>query len=216
MRSKKHLDYDDLLKIYKYISLGYTMKKIVQLTGKNRSTIYRLIINNSKLEKGSTSHLLSNSKFKNCCNLLNCKRNGILCCPSNCPHFKKWTCPKLKSFPYICNFCENRYQCKREKRIFNPEEAYILREDRLSESKTIPDVNKKDLEKFNEWVSPLIKEGLSVEAIYSSLGDMFPASSRTVRNWINKGYLDAKRIDLRNAVKREYSNREYLKIRFLR
>ena len=54
-------------------------------------------------------------------------------------------------------------------------------------------------------MSPLIKEGLSIESIYASLKDIFPVTSRTVRNWINKGYLDAKRIDLRNAVKREYS-----------
>ena len=205
MRSKKHLNYDDLLKIYKYISLGYSSKKVTQLTGKNRSTIYRLIVTNSKFEKGSTSHLYPSQKSQNCTNLLKCKRDGISSCPKDCPNFQKWICPHLKSFPYICNFCEQRYICKKEKRLFNPEEAYILRVDRISESKSCPDINKNDLDRFNDWVSPLIKEGLSIEAIHSSLGEMFPVSSRTVRNWINKGYLDAKRIDLRNAVKREYS-----------
>lgn len=89
MCSKKHINYDELLKIYKFISLGYSLKKIINLVNKNRSTIYRLIINNSKWNKGSSVFgSLKNTRFKNCSNLLNCKRNGITSCPNSCPNYK--------------------------------------------------------------------------------------------------------------------------------
>jgi len=205
MSSKKHMSYDELLLLYKYISLNYSSKKVVQLLKKDRSTIYRIIIDNSKIDKSSTGHLSNTSKYKNCQYLLNCKRNGIDHCPENCPGYKKWICQNLKKFPYICNFCEQRSTCRKEKRLFNPEEAYISRKDRTSETKRCPKISQKGLNDFNEIVSPLIKEGLSVEAIESSIKECFPVTGRTVRNWINNGYLDAKRIDLRNAVKREYS-----------
>ena len=201
MSSKKHMDYDDLLLLYKYISLNYSAKKITQLLKKDRSTIYRIIISNSRIENERTYSI----RFKNCEHLLKCKKDGINNCPVSCPNFKKWICPNLKKFPYICNFCESRCSCRKEKRLFNPEEAYISRMDRFSESKKCPKISHKELSNFDEIISPLIKEGLSIESIESSLKECFPATTRTVRNWINKGYLSAKRIDLRNAVKREYS-----------
>lgn len=204
MRSKGHMNYEDLLKLYKYISLGYTYKKVSELTGKNRSTIYRLILNNSQ-EDTTTFNPHNWGLFKDCCNVVNCKRNGITSCPETCPTYKKWICPNLKKFPYICNFCEKRPSCKKPKRLFNPEEAYIIRNDRARESKSVPNISKSDLKSFDEIISPLIKEGLSIEAIYSNLKETFPVSTRTVRHWINKQYLSARRVDLINAVKREYS-----------
>ena len=66
MSFKKHLNYDELLVLFKYISLGYSQKKIVQLTNKNRSTIYRLIINNSKIEQGAAQKVLLSKKYQNC------------------------------------------------------------------------------------------------------------------------------------------------------
>ena len=74
MSSKKHMDYDDLLLLYKYISLNYSAKKITQLLKKDRSTIYRIIICNSRIENERTYSI----RFKNCEHLLKCKKDGIL------------------------------------------------------------------------------------------------------------------------------------------
>ena len=110
MSSKKHMDYDDLLLLYKFISLNYTERKITQLLKKDRSTIYWIIISNSRIENERTYSI----RFKNCEHLLKCKKDGINNCPVSCPNFKKWLCPNLKKFPYNCNFCEIRYSCRKK------------------------------------------------------------------------------------------------------
>lgn len=206
MRSKKHIDYDGLLRLYKYLSLGYPCEKITQLVNKNRTTIYRLIIKNSRWDASKCFAYPGNPRYRQCASLLKCKADGLDRCPHDCPRYEKWVCPILKKFPYICNFCERRNSCKREKRLFNPEEAYVKRMDRLSEAKRTPGVSKEELRDFDDLISPLVKQGISIEAIYSAVGKACPVSSRTARNYINKGYLAAKRIDLRNAVAREYSD----------
>lgn len=204
MRSKRHMTYEEMLLLYKYISLGYSLKKVVQLLGKNRSTIYRLICNYSKFENKYKLYRYSN-KRTDCQNYLKCRQNGIDVCPLNCKTYKKWICSKLKNFPYICNFCEQRYMCKKEKRLFNPEQAYLDRKETSSISKSSPKISQNQLKNINEVISPLIKQGLSVETIFNCIGEQFPITSKTIRNYIDRGYLDAKRIDLINAVKREYS-----------
>lgn len=104
----------------------------------------------------------------------------------------------------MCNFCEIKETCKKEKRIFNPETALKIRIDRNKESKSFPKIRMQQLREFDAAFSPLIKQGLSVETVINNDKDLSIVTSRTVRNWINKSYLDAKRHDLRNAVTRAY------------
>ena len=211
MNSKKHLDYEELLHLYKYISLGYTLEQVVNLLGKSRSTIYRVIVQNSRFVADARASYHS-EKFCDCSKILECKSNGIAHCDPNCTKYKKWICPKLKNFPYICNFCESKPTCRKGKRVFNPEEAYLIRKDRNSESKSAPNIEKSRIEEFDRFITPLIKQGLSIESIYACLKNEFPVTARTVRNWINKKYLSVNRLDLINAAKREY-NPDYLKKR---
>lgn len=205
MNSKKHLNYDELLSLYKYLYLSYSCKKICSLMHKSRSTIYRLLINNSQ-SSFDGRRIKFSSKYRNCSKLKTCKQEGIKSCAFDCPNYVKWVCPKLKRFPYICNFCPDRQTCGKEKRLFNPEEAYFLRKDRLSESKSNPKFSKKEIQKFDDFFSPLIRQGVSVETVCETIKEETPVTSRTVRNWINKKYLSVGRIDLINAVKREYSS----------
>lgn len=204
MNSKKHLNYDELLSLYKYIYLSYPCKMICSIMHKSRSTIYRILINNSEPSFDGRTAKFSN-KYRNCAKLKTCKQAGVKSCEFNCPNYVKWVCPKLKKFPYICNFCLQRQTCGKEKRIFNPEQAYYLRKDRLSESKSSPKVSQEDIVKFDSFFSPLVKQGLSVEIVCESFKNETPVTSRTARNWIDKKYLSVGRMDLRNAVKREYN-----------
>jgi len=206
MKSRKHLDYDEILNLYKYISLNYSTKQICNLLNINRSTLYRVITINSSIKNGFSNKCFSN-KFKNCKHLIKCHENGIKYCPVTCERYEKYMCPKLIKFPYICNFCSLKDGCKKDKRLFHPELAYKIRNDRNIESKSFPKVKVSKLKEFDNEFSPLVKQGLSVETVMNQMKDNCISTSRTVRNWINKSYLMAKRHDLRNAVTRVYDDK---------
>ena len=204
MESRKHLNYNELLSLYSYISKEYTMEYIAELLNCNRSTIYRLIKKHRKYKPGKQKVI--SKAFKNCVHLNNCKKeNKIDKCPDDCPLYKKWSCPKLSKFPFICDFCEKKNTCLRDKYFFNPEEAHMERVIDNKESKTGTHISKSTLNSFSEFIEPLIKNGLSIESIYSSYQESFPVSTRQVRNWVDKKLIEnVSRVDLINAQKRDF------------
>lgn len=204
----KHSLYADFLLLYKCIYYGYSIEKTCNLLGKHRSTVFRIIHNYGNTLKGAPIH--QNGKHRYCIHLKDCvRKESFQFCPKNCPNYKKYQCPTLLKWPYVCNRCEKFKICKKPKRFFDPEFALGVIRSNEKESKHIPKIGKKKLENFDNFVSPLIKAGVSIEAIYDSYPKEFPCSTRTVRNWINHGYLTAKRIDLINAMARPYISKAY-------
>lgn len=178
----------------------------------NPSTIHRLIKNNRYIRQIGKS--FRSYKFKNCIHIDQCRKK-IKACPNVCEQFVKRICPHLQSFPFICNFCIKRKRCVREQYIFNPDQVYKERQGRLRETRKSIKISSKELKTFNQWVSPLIKNGIGIETLYHSYPEDFPISTSTLRRWINHGYLSVRRIDLRRAVKykvkKQYSRkRPYL------
>ena len=207
MKPRKHLNYNELLKLYLYISKGYSINYIASLLNCNKSTIYRVIHKHREFHTGQT--IFASKYYKNCMYINECKNNKIYRCPSNCPKFKKYECEKLREFPYICDFCSKKNSCLKDKYTFNPEKAYAQRVMDNRESKKGPQVKNSVLKRFDEFIAPLIKKGLSIETIESEYKESFPVSSRQVRNWIdNKVFGDLSRADLINAQKRDYK-KEY-------
>lgn len=191
------LNYDGILHIYKLISLNYSAIEIAEELKINPSTIYRLIKGN--IQVLPIRQVLRNYPMKDCVHLHAC-RKSIKKCPSECDRYIKWICPKLKSFPFVCNFCPEKKRCAKEKYIFDPDKVFKNRRDRLVESRKTIRISNKVFKAFNQWVSPLIKRGIGIETLYHEYPDDFPVTTSTVRKWINCGYLSVKRVDLRRAV----------------
>ncbi len=114
------LIHDDILYIYKLISLNYSNMEIADDIGVNASTIYRLIKSNIQIAPVKKS--FRNYPMKNCIHRQIC-RKSISSCPEGCTCYIKWICPKLKKFPYICNFCPDKKHCVKEKML---EHLYLL------------------------------------------------------------------------------------------
>jgi IS30 family transposase len=202
------LNYEDILHIYKLISLDKSALEISNKLNIAPSTLYRLIKTNTEVKTITTG--LRNYPYKSCIHLLACRKE-IKRCPKTCDRFVKWLCPKLKSFPFICNFCDQKWRCPKEKHTFNPDLVYVKRQSRLVDSRRRISLSNKDFKTFNQWISPLIKNGLGIEVLFNEYPNLFPVSTSTVRRWINDGRLSAKRIDLRRAVtykvKKQYTYR---------
>jgi IS30 family transposase len=190
------LDYEELLKIYKLISLNYKAYQISSIMHIHPSTLYRLIKNNIRIKTFDYTH---NYRYKTCAHLKDCRKK-IKFCPSKCERYVKYLCSKLKSFPFICDFCEAKLYCKKEQHYWNPDQVYLKRKDRLKLSRSHMTLSTKELKYFDEWLSPQIKQKKSIEVIYAHSPDMFPVSTSTVRRWINHSKLSIRRIDLMRAV----------------
>ena len=204
----KHSLYADFLLLYKCIYYEYSIKKTCQLIGKNRSTIYRILHNYAEVIKGSSFR--HNGKHRHCLYLKDCiRKEEFKSCPLDCSNFKQYQCSKLLAWPYVCNKCPELNRCRKEKHLFDPEYALGVIRNNEKESKHTPKITAGKLKAFDDFISPLIKSGISIEAIYHVYPSEFPVSVRTVRNWINEGYLTAKRSDLINTLSRPYVSKAY-------
>ena len=199
------LDYEDILRIYKLISMDYTAYNIANIMKISPSTLYRMIKCNIETKKLNIVH---NKNFRDCIHLPECRKK-VYRCPKDCDRYEKYLCEKLKKFPFICDFCAAKTYCKKEHHYWNPDEVYLKRLNRLHDSRSHISLSKKQLSAFDEWISPHIKQKKSIEVLYSTYPEMFPISSSTVRRWINQSRLSVRRIDLVRAVsfkvKKEYN-----------
>lgn len=204
----KHSLYADFLLLYKCIYYGYSIQKTCQLIGKNRSTIYRILHRYIKADKGSA--FKNYGRHRHCLHLKDCiRKEGFTSCSLDCSAFKQYQCSKLLAWPYVCNRCDNVATCRKEKHFFDPEYALGVIRNNERESKRIPKINMNELKTFDQFISPLIKSGISIEVIYQTYPNEFPITIRTVRNWVNEGYLTAKRSDLINTLSRPYVSKAY-------
>ena len=203
VRSKKarlkmrRLDYDDILQMYKCISLNYTARQIARKLHVSPSTVYRLIEKNLEIRRKKPDFV--SARYRDCQHIAICQRK-VRECPPACAGFQSFLCPKLRRFPFLCDFCEAKSYCGKERHFWNPVEVYGKRIQRGKEARKRLSLSEKRRTAFDGWITPLIRQRLSIEAIHSQHPESFPVSPSTVRRWIDAGRLTARRIDLLRAV----------------
>ena len=117
-----------------------------------------------------------------------------------------YECPLLERFPFVCNGCANT-RCSHQSRYYSAYEAQRKADKLLHDSRSDNSRRKEVVKILNRSVCPLIKDGLSIHVAKNSVNNC-DLSESTIRRYIEKGYVDAKRIDLPRAVrfkaKKEY------------
>ncbi|MDT8337485.1 MAG: hypothetical protein RQ856_06640, partial [Candidatus Izemoplasmatales bacterium] len=78
------LDYEDLLRIYKLISLDYKAYHISSIMHIHPSTLYRIIKSNIQVK---TSKYNRSYRYKSCIHLSECRKQ-VKRCPDDCPRFE--------------------------------------------------------------------------------------------------------------------------------
>ena len=208
MKQQK-MDLEVRLTIECYIEKGFTINDISTKTGYSNVAIANEIKNHLV---STPRKILKKPTGKFCKYVLSCayhksKHN----CKKDCLQFEPVKCAFLKKFPFCCNGCPNITCCYLDRKIYGAVEANnVAEKSRVSAHEGPLTINMDELQKINELVSPLIKKGLSLEVIYNKYQSSMPFCLRTFRNYVNKGYFDAKNIDLARTVQRKYS-KEYEK-----
>ena len=105
----------------------------------------------------------------------------------------------VNKFPYVCNGCHKRGFCNYPKFYYNPLEAndeykYTLKDSREGSIFTLS-----EFKQIDEIVSNGLKNGQSVDHIINS--NDLPICSKTVYNYLNKGYFTANKLDTHRMVR---------------
>lgn len=204
MKQKTRLTVDDRINLQAAISKGLEMNQITRLLKKNRSTIYRELKTYYSIRDGK--HNCEHCVNKDGC--LNKNKLGNQKQEPTC--FKSDICFRLSKFPYVCNNCENKEKCNREKRYYD----CIKAENRSLRNRIGTRKRKRisidDISYIDSVVSPLVFNGLSLHHIYQSNETLQTiCSERTIRRLVYDRYLEAKAHDLIRYASFKH-NKQYL------
>lgn len=213
---QKHLTLLNREDIEKLLKLDFKFYQIADNIQKHPTTISKEILNNRTEHKPSNFNNKTNyCKHKNTCNLRNiCNSN----CHAECRHCGKCNevcskyeldlCVKLIKPPYVCNSCNSYAQCRKIKYIYIASEAQKRYEATLTSSRVGVNISEKELQKLDNLISPLIKQGQSIKLIYSNHKKEINCSIRCLYNYIEMGLLSIKNIDLPRKVRYKVRNKK--------
>jgi len=191
VKQKRRLTIDDRINLQACIAKNLTWQETSKIIKKNRSTIYRELKHCSTIKDGK--HSCEHCKNRDyCIESKAIHNNGI---DLDC--FEIAICFRLNHFPFVCNSCESKKKCHREKRYYdciNAENRSIRNRIGTRKHKRI---SRESIETIDKIVSPLIFKGQSIHHIYETNPMLkILCCERTIRRLIYDRYLEAKAHDL--------------------
>lgn len=206
---QKHLTLIDREDIERLLKDNFKFYQIADRVRKHPTCISKEILNNRIQHippdfNNRTNHCKNKRTclIKNICNS-NCHAKCSSCtkCNSVCPNFVLDLCEKLIKPPYVCNACSNYSHCRKVKYVYVANEAQKKYENTLVSSRQGYNISEEDLNKLNNLISPLIRQGQSIKLIYSSHKSEIPCKIRSLYNYIDAGLFSVKNIDLPRKVR---------------
>ena len=223
----KHFTLDDRIKIQKIITehrnedgnLTIMLKDIGNMLSNDPSSISKEVklhrVRVSRREYNSLACNNSICKNYNSCTIaayinslgLPCYKKKLGNCVNNCESFEELVCQNLKKFPWVCNGCPKVKGCRLNKFYYYSDEAYKEYKRNLISTREGINLTPDEFKVLNHTVSTFVKNGQPIYHIFAS--NELPVSERTIYNYFEKGYLDAKNIDLRRKVtyKKRYQHK---------
>lgn len=206
----KHLTFDDRLEIERGLINGIEFAEIARRLGKNRTTISREVKRNriyrptrgnncahraecslpDDCQKGCPS-----KKYANC-------RTSCNGCHQGCDRFKEDVCRNVLRAPHVCNGCIRKRRCFLNRWFYDAKTAQKKYEQTLRESREGISLAESQLQLVDELISPLLRQGQSIEIACENHRDELPVSSRTIYSYVDAGLISAKNIDLPRKVRR--------------
>ena len=211
MSAYKHLSLNERKTTEELLNDHMSLAKIAKKIGRGKSTVSREILRNSRAKRtGAVGQPFNNCQNRNSCTAYrlckkeDCKRQCCKACKACfrlCPDFVREGCGNLSSPPYVCNGCGKRHKCTLEKFIYTATEAHKTYEDVLSISREGIATTVSELERLDAIISPLLKQGQSINAVMANHKDEIMLDEKTIRNYIGAGVFTATKMDLLNTVK---------------
>lgn len=119
-------------------------------------------------------------------------------------HNIAYECPKLKSFPFVCNACTHKARCSKEIVEYSAYDADHKANQNLHNSRRHPQLSEKEMSELNQQVSERVINHQSLFHILQS-DKRIQVSESTLRRYIDRQYLDCRNIDLPRTVRFPYT-----------
>ncbi|MFL0166262.1 IS30 family transposase [Candidatus Clostridium helianthi] len=209
----KFFTYEQRLDLQKYLKESLSFKEIARRMAKDPTTISREVRKYSyEVATGYPGFPFNacrnrfNCRFKNICGKDCSRKSSIYCklCPScnpNCQNYIEEICTAKYHVPYVCNGCETLSKCTLMKNVYDAERAHIKAHEKISDSRSGLCVSEDEINRLNRIISPLVKNGQSVNQIYINHQDELMCSEKTIYNYIDACLFDVRNIDLPRKVK---------------
>ena len=169
----------------------------------------------------AVQHICSLDDF---CNY-RCKLCRVHNCHDYCERYISIKCYKWESPPYVCNTCDQKKLCWKDKYIYTAQYADAAVKRRRSESRQGIRLDERDKKFLDDLITKLVRKGQPLSHIYAEHEDEIPVSLRSLYNYIDAGELTIKNIDLRRktgykqrrknkqSVSERFANQEYRQCR---
>ena len=208
------LSYEERLTIAQMLKENQSFGAIGRAVGKDRTTIAKEIKKYSYEKKsGRPGYPYNACKFretckaKEVCGKASCTHPSAykcsICalCNVSCPQFQEDICTATLKPPYVCNGCVSLDKCTLKKKLYDPADAQVAAEKAISEARCGILSSEAELERINQLISPLIRNGQSVHQVYQNHADELMCSEKTLYNYIDACLFDIRNIDLPRKVK---------------
>lgn len=213
-----HLDYDDRCAIEEGIAEGKSASRIAARIGVSPSTVTREVKANRIAREKKSKKVRPARK---CGRYEDCRRKRDACpqcaqegrrsacrlcqlavCCDTCPDFEPRECHLLERWPYVCA-CKSgeRARCDLPKYRYDAKAAQARSDERRSSSRAGISITQEQLEALVAHVVPLMRQGLSPEAIWMAAEDEMPVGVRTFYSWMEDGTVDIPAILLPRKVR---------------
>lgn len=209
-QNNKHLNLDKRIEIQQALKEGKNFTQIAAITGKNRTTITREILN----------HRFSIAAGNNCIHRYKCyipaecrKREiqcttGKRCCKTRCTQcrigcsrYEPENCQRLEKSPYVCSACPDKSKCWLTKMEYDAKAAQAAYEIKRSEARRGISLSEEELNYIDTVMSKSIKQGQSISVIWERHKEEMPVSARTIYRYIEGNLLEATNLDLRRKMR---------------
>jgi len=177
---KSHFTFKDRVKLQYNLDNNYNLSAVLlaKILNKSRNSIYYEIKTNMSITKAKDSFVGNNG----------------------------YVCPKLTSFPFVCNGCPNT-RCSHRCKFYDAYIADSKAKKTLTSSRSDTANKRRNIKIINSDVCKLINSGQSIYVAINASN--CPLSESTIRRYINNDLVDTKRHNLPKAIrfktKKEYN-----------
>ena len=173
-----HLSYEDRKNIEDGLNENKSINQIAIELNRNHSTILREIDRNKIFSKPSNFNNYKNNNYD-----------------------KDLSCERLSKSPYVCNGCKSRSGCRKERCTYYARKADDSYREVKSNARKGINLTEEEVYKINTILTPLIKNGQTINHLYINHPDILNFSKAAFYNYVNNGVFEFKPLDFPRIVK---------------